>query len=980
MLRRERGRLCPYTFSLSLLFFLCLVVVPAVHAQYITLQHFSEDQGLDNLAIVNAAKDSQGMLWVATNGGLFRYDGLRFHFVGAESGVPEGDVAPLFVSSNGTIWAGYRQGLFYSNGKEFHKVRGIPLHLGFGGSTQLHEGQNGELIVLVSGKLVSVTRQQSADGEDWVASDYATLHSGFPHLQSIHSARSTAEGLWLGCDQALCRWSDGKMQTWGVAEGVPADEYISIRQLRNGEVWVRSQSHLLRLEPGGRWKDVASEIALPSLQTRFCPLAEDPEGHLLATVGDTLLLHDARGWTIFNSAHGMPENDLSSLFVDHNESIWIGTQGGGLLRWKGYGRWESFTLHEGLPSNSVWQIASGANGSLIAATSAGLALKPQGQQEWRPMPGIPRRCAIYAVQRTEDGAVWYACENAFYRYEEGTGKTQNYALPDMAANILVLNNTVWVSTLKGLFHVDLHARDRSLHRVDELGDQRIGQLAAGLHNDLWISARKGIYHMDPAPGGLHLVIPASMKMNGFPLIVDKQGNLWFGSMGEGVNRALLQGEQLLGIDSFVRPVVHSRQFYSMMMDRRGWIWCGGDAGMDVYHDGAWGFLNSNNGLIVNDPNEGSLLEDRDGSIWIGTSGGLSHLFHPATALRIEPGTIRILSVRLNGKDLPITPLVTVPAGTGMLEVKVGASEHEEMPGVQLMYRSPGSMENWTPLGESTLRISQGTPRKLQLQFQLMQQDGTEVSPMVEMTVVVLPAWWRSSIALTLYALAGLAMLYTAWYMRTHKMRIMQRRLKELVAIRTAELMEKNRALEAARKELEYKASHDPLTGLLNRGALLELLVREMDRCERKNSSLVVVILDLDYFKRVNDTYGHAVGDAVLVEVSFRLRSALRPYDAIGRYGGEEFVLVLPELDESTALNRLDALRTVIAAQPVLSAGNIVQVTASFGYTLFKPHDHAASLLQRADAALYLAKAAGRNRVRFIGELKDPSELNDDPVI
>jgi diguanylate cyclase (GGDEF)-like protein len=596
------------------------------------------------------------------------------------------------------------------------------------------------------------------------------------------------------------------------------------------------------------------------------------------------------------------------------------------------------------------------------------------------MPGIPRRCAIYAVQRAEDGSVWYSCGNALYRYDEGTGKTQNYALPEATANILALHGTVWVACLKGLFHIDLNARDRSLQRVNELGDQRMGQIAAGLHNDLWLSARMGIYHIDPARGSLHLVIPANIKPNGFPLTIDKQGNLWFGSMGEGVNRARLQGEQLLGIDSFVRPVVHSRQFYSMMTDRRGWIWCGGDAGIDVYHDGAWGFLNSNNGLIINDPNEGSLLEDRDGSIWIGTSGGLSHLFHPASALRIEPGTIRILSVRLNGKDLPITPFITVPTGKGLLEVKVGASEHEEMPGVQLMYRSPGGMENWTPLGDSALRISQATPRKLQLQFQLMQQDGTVVSPMVEMSVVVLPAWWRSSFALMLYALAGLAMLYAIWYMRTHKMRIMQRRLKELVAIRTAELTEKNRALEAARKELEYKASHDPLTGLLNRGALLELLVREMERCERKHSSLVAVILDFDYFKRINDTFGHAVGDAVLVEVSNRLRAALRPYDAIGRYGGEEFVLVLPELDESTAFNRLEALRTVIAAQPVSSAGNIVQVTASFGYTLFKPKDNAALLLQRADAALYLAKAAGRNRVRFIGELKDPSEFNDDPVI
>ena len=945
----------------------------AAQAQYLSLQQFAEEQGLDNLSVVNVAKDSQGMLWVATNGGLFRHDGTRFHFVGAEAGVPEGDVAPLLISSNGMLWAGYRQGLFHGYGKDFRRVDGVPLHMGFGGATQLHEGRGGEMIAIVGEKLYSVSQVPSPRGPEWVASDFSTRHPGFPKLLAVHSVRETASGLWVGCGQQICLWQGGKMLTWGPAEGVPPDTYRSILQMGNGEVWARSSLRLLHFEAQGYWRDVSREIPLPSLESRFCPLVEDPDGHLMASVGDNLLRRDAGGWTVFNAAHGMPENDISTLYVDRIGNIWIGTQGGGLLRWRGYEQWESFTVHEGLPSNAIWQISQAADGSLLAGTNAGLTLKLPGKNTWQSMPGINSRCAIYAVQRTADGSVWYPCGATLF-HRTVAGRTQSYALPEMTASLLLVHDQLWISTLKGLFHVDQQGNERTLHRLNALGDQRVGQILAGRNNDLWVSSRVGIYHVDLRNDSAQLVIPASVKQNGFPLTLDAQGNLWFGSMGEGVNRARLQGNHLQGIDSFSRPIIHSRQFYSMLTDRHGWIWCGGDAGIDVYHDGVWSFLNSKNGLIIDDPNEGALLEDRDGSIWIGTSGGISHVLRPAAALRTYPGVVRIMAVRLNGKDLPLTPVVSVPPGKGMVEIKVGSSEHEEMPGVELMYRFPGTMENWTPLGESLLRISQAAPRQLQLQFQLMLPDGTAVSPMAELSVVIEPAWWRSPLALSLYSLAALALLFAFWHMRTHKMRIMQHRLKELVASRTAELEEKNRALEAARKELEYKAAHDSLTGLLNRSALLELMTREMERCLRRQARMVVVILDLDHFKRINDTLGHAAGDAVLIEISRRLRSALRPYDAVGRYGGEEFILVLPDLDETTALVRLETLRNAIGGQPVAAMGTVVQVTASFGYTIFKPHDHASSLLQRADAALYQAKAAGRNRVRFVEELQEAQPL------
>ena len=169
---------------------------------------------------------------------------------------------------------------------------------------------------------------------------------------------------------------------------------------------------------------------------------------------------------------------------------------------------------------------------------------------------------------------------------------------------------------------------------------------------------------------------------------------------------------------------------------------------------------------------------------------------------------------------------------------------------------------------------------------------------------------------------------------------------------------------AAREALRVQATRDALTGLWNRAAVVGALGRELDRGGREGRPVGVVLADVDHFKRVNDTYGHAAGDAVLRELAGRWEAAVRPYDQLGRYGGEEFLVVLPGCDEDDAGQLADRLRVRTAAEPVAYAGGAVPVTASFGVAVYHgdgPPDPDA-LLHRADLALYRAKAGGRNRV------------------
>jgi len=174
-----------------------------------------------------------------------------------------------------------------------------------------------------------------------------------------------------------------------------------------------------------------------------------------------------------------------------------------------------------------------------------------------------------------------------------------------------------------------------------------------------------------------------------------------------------------------------------------------------------------------------------------------------------------------------------------------------------------------------------------------------------------------------------------------------------------------RRIVSLQERLHEMATRDPLTGLWNRGAVVALLERELPRAAREGRPLAVVLADVDHFKAVNDTHGHQAGDAVLREVARRLAGAVRPYDAAGRYGGEEFLAVLPGCGPEEAAALGERLRKAVSAGPVSAGAASVRVTASLGVAVWDGDvGTPGALLRAADEALYRAKRGGRDRVEM----------------
>jgi two-component system cell cycle response regulator len=178
-------------------------------------------------------------------------------------------------------------------------------------------------------------------------------------------------------------------------------------------------------------------------------------------------------------------------------------------------------------------------------------------------------------------------------------------------------------------------------------------------------------------------------------------------------------------------------------------------------------------------------------------------------------------------------------------------------------------------------------------------------------------------------------------------------------------------LVTARESMRYAATRDSLTGLLNRGETLDFLSRESERTRRSGKPLSLLLADVDRFKNVNDTLGHLYGDEALKEVARRFRSKLRVYDGVGRYGGEEFLMILADCDLMTALIRADDLRLCVASKPIVSARASSTITVSIGVGVSKDHSDGdiEALLNQADRGLYAAKQKGRNRVEHVDEVQ-----------
>jgi diguanylate cyclase (GGDEF)-like protein len=255
-------------------------------------------------------------------------------------------------------------------------------------------------------------------------------------------------------------------------------------------------------------------------------------------------------------------------------------------------------------------------------------------------------------------------------------------------------------------------------------------------------------------------------------------------------------------------------------------------------------------------------------------------------------------------------------------------------------------------------------------FRILLRSPTDVA------VIEKPTWWNAAHTLRVLAVALAVALLALCSAIVLSVRV--RRQTAVIRAQLTETAALKDAAEAAHRAANYQATHDGLTGTLNRRAIFDALRREFELASRSGHKTGVIMLDLDHFKRVNDSCGHLAGDEILKQACDRILLAVRSTDLVGRYGGEEFLIVLPNCDRDQLQHCAERVRQAIAAKPIAADGFLLAMTTSAGATVaISPQDTEHDALRAADRALYQAKESGRDRVVFLAV--QSSETAETPV-
>jgi diguanylate cyclase (GGDEF)-like protein len=946
----------------------------------------TDRNGLPQRTVSAIAQTRDGYLWFGTQEGLARYDGQGVTVFDRDNspGLPDSDVQSLAASADGSLWIGTQ-----------------------GALTQLSRGRFRP--VVKTGAVVDAI-QTAADGTVWAATNGDGIYAvrpggrvrrytagdvpgdaksgGLPGDSVWCIARDRDGTMWFGTNGGVAGYSEGRLRAYGAAQGFPPGSIRALAASRDGSLWLASPEGLWRWRRGH-----STRIPLTGKlrQARIVFLREDPQGTLWISFrhdGVAALRPGTEAGTgasapgklvRYTTKQGLPGDDGVAVFPDAEGNLWAGTLSGvAELRPSLFGR---FGEPEGLSENLVWSVLQARDGTIWVGTdNKGLdhILKDGAVHDYTVHDGLPPD-SVSSLMEDADGSLWTGSDHGELSHIE-RGRITVYRDPASGGQRLTSiqrdpSGGLWVgwNHTGGLAHFD-HGRFRPLPMPDA-----VNGIAVENARSLWVATdRGGLSHF------VHGVRTAYTKRDGLPtdeiwsVYVDPQGVVWAGTGGFGLIR-LAHGR----VTTFTpRQGLFNATAGAIVEDDHGYLWISCDKGaykvskheLNAYangrahsiHSTAYGLEDGLRSAEFNYGTTPSAWKGPTGTLWFATVAGIVSV-QTDVKTAAPPPRILIEGVRVNQRREPAERALRVPPGSENLSILYAAPEFSTPDQLRFRYRLVGFDSGWVDAGSRREAYYTKVPPG-RYTFEVQVANGKPCTALpgqlstARMQMVFVPffrqtAWFHALCA------AALLMLGVAVYrLGTRYLLFRNRELEQKVELRTGELAEALQSITAAHEALHEQATRDGLTGLWNRQSIFATLAEEHKRAQSPPSALSVIMADIDSFKSVNDTYGHLAGDRVLREVARRIMERTRVGSFAGRYGGEEFVLVLPGCSLETAARRAEELRRAIADEPVPMGHGQLRVTCSFGVAACLGDGTVAALMEEADAALYRAKTTGRNRV------------------
>ncbi|WP_158885415.1 ligand-binding sensor domain-containing diguanylate cyclase [Rhodanobacter sp. L36] len=957
---KERGLLALFA---ALLLWMSL---PAKAQQY-SLQTYDRRAGLESLTVTALLQDRRGFVWAGTEIGLYRFDGGRFERMEHTQGFDKGEYVTALAQNPriGRLWVATQSGLRVGDGLHFDSVLpdGKPLVVDVG--RQMAALDDGTLLLVRDDQLMVLSA--GVNGSPHLQPRFSAQQlARYPALRSITSVYASHDRVWLGCGTSLCEIdASGNIALLGPARGVPADNWSGMLVDHRGTLWLRGVHHVRAL-PAGATQFVERDVPQTSMDVvnDNGTLIEDAQGRVLTSTNDGLARWDGASWTTMDRHNGLPDIGITALLFDTQGTLWLGTYGRGISRWNGYGLVEGWAREQGFDSVPNWSILRVDASHMWFGNELGGSTLADGQtrlQTW-PLQTTPPPRQVLALAKASDGAIWAGLyDHRVLRYDPRTGRTALAA--QLPAFVKVLHfdkrGRLWIGTVDGIYRIDSTGAAAVRMPPAQTTDQQCSDIAEGDDGTLWFACNEGVLRY-AGEHWTHMETGHVIVASGFSAVaVGSDAGLWLGANEPGIFRARVHDDELV-IAHVADTWLDKSLAYFIRRDHRGLIWIGGGGGVDIFDGNAWTHMSRDEGLLWDETDQNSFYEDADGSVWIGSAIGVSHVLRPEAMIAPNPRKVVVTSVTHG--DVPVREGddVRIEGHRAPLTVHFALLGSSSGGTPTYRYRLQGS--DWVETSSSVINLTGLSPDEYRLEIQAIDDDRRVRSPPSYFDFRIPSPWWRSAWATLLEVLLLILAVAAIWRGYSRRLLRQNRRLETMVNGRTAELTEEKQALEIARTRLYYQATHDGLTGLYNRSAILDELAAQLEPAPAQ-PGLAVALIDADHFKRINDTYGHQAGDAALLSIARHLQSHVRNDDRLGRYGGEEILMLLPGINKVDAEQRMRGIQAQVSAVPHVWEGKKFTVTLSIGLVWIG--NEAATveeLIRRADAALYLAKHSGRDRV------------------
>lgn len=883
------------------------------------------------------AQDRQGFLWIGTQSGVVRWDGLHFRTYTPPPGASY--VRTLLAARDGRVWAGTFSGglTVYDPATETFTRVDVPL------SHQRVEGL-----------------AEDRDGTLWIATQGGLDHLD-PRTRRVthHHRGERVRGVLVDGNGTL--WTGRASGLYRGTERIAPEFTAKLFEDDRGRMWIGTTEH------GAFVYDRGTVRRIEGLSHFWVyGITQSANEIWIATFGGGIDIVDANSLQVLHRVKNDPTlpntiggDRVGAVLRDRSGVLWVGTWGQGIARHDPATRAFSTVRHSprhphGLSHPAAVRAMQLQDGTIWVGTNGnGVDIL---NASFRRIGGHPLNgAAVTCLAQSPDGTTWIATlDGSLYRNLRRLTRDDGLAGGVIRAMTIGPRGDLWAGSAEGLTRIDNSGITAFRHNPADpktLSSHAAEAIAFTPDGTMWVGTENGLNAFDPVRGTA-VRITNGLPNNWVPdLMVDRRGRLWLATHGGACILRSWDGR----VATFDR-IGDRRPVESLLEDAEGFVWMGPRLRVDP-RNGAVQEFGASDGVEFRSFFIASRARTRDGALLFGSPEGLL-IVRPRDLQpwKFAP-TVVATSLQTDGVERPIPRALQLASDDRGFRLEFAALDLTAPERNRYRYRLDGYDADWIAASASqrSLAYTNLPPGQYTLHVQGTNRAGMWSPNELRMPVTVLPAFYETWWFRILAAVALLALAYAAYRLRVRQLAKRAEMLEGLVRRRTVEL-------EAAYVRIEEASLTDPLTGLRNRRFLEQSITVDLEMATRREGDLVVFLLDLDHFKSVNDTYGHAAGDAVLVQTAEVLRSTLRASDYVVRWGGEEFLAVARFVHRSTAADIGEKIRAAIERHEfVLPDGGVLRKTCSVGVAAF-PGASWEQTVALADEALYEAKRNGRNRV------------------